>query len=110
MEGASIRELAAHGEVAGVFRSAVRGRQAVVAEALRGPVFTPVEVADGRYLVARACGEAGCNRLGMVLGWDAQAARMYLLVVEDGWPVLLVPPASRWPAAFAPHVAALRGE
>jgi hypothetical protein len=96
--------------VAGVFRSAVRGRQGVAAAALRGPDATPVEVTEGRFLVARACGEAGCSRLGMVLGWDAQAARMYLLVVEDGAPVLVVPPASRWPAPFAPHVAALRGE
>jgi hypothetical protein len=110
MAGASIRELAAHGEVAGVFRSAVRGRQAVVAAALRGPVFTPVEMTEDRWLVARACGEAGCSRLGILLGWDAQAARMYLLVVEEGAPALLVPPATRWPAAFAPHVAALRGE
>ena len=93
-----------------MFRSAVRGRQAVVAAALRGPDAMPVQVTEGRWLVARACGEAGCPRLGIVLGWDAQTARMYLLVVEDGAPVLLVPPSSRWPAAFAPAVAALRGE
>jgi hypothetical protein len=93
-----------------VFRAAVRGRQAVAAAALRGPDTTPVEIAEGRWLVARACAAAGCPRLGMVLGWDAQAARLYLLVVEGGAPVLVVPPAARWPAPFAPHVAALRGE
>jgi hypothetical protein len=110
MAGASILELAGHGEVAGVFRAAVRGRQSVVAAALRGPDSVPVQVTDNRWLVARACSEAGCSRLGIVLGWDAQMARIYLLVVEDGAPVLLVPPSSRWPAAFAPAVAALRGE
>ena len=109
LAGASIRELAAHGEVAGIFRSAVRGRQGVVAEALRGVDSTPVEVTDERWLVARACGESGCPQLGIVLGWDAHMARLYLLVVQDGAPVLLIPPGTRWPAAFAPHVAALRG-
>lgn len=111
MAGASIRDLALHGEVAGVFRSAVRGRQAAVAAALRAPVSTPVEVTDGRWLGARACAAEGCSRLGIFLGWDAQTARLYLLVVEEGAPVLVVPPGgTRWPAAFAPQVAALRGE
>jgi hypothetical protein len=111
LAGASIRDLAAHGEVAGLFRSAVRGRQAVVAAALRAPASTPVQVSEGRFLGARACAAEGCGRLGIFLGWDAETARLYLLVVEDGTPVLVVPPAgTRWPAAFATQVAALRGE
>lgn len=111
LAGASIRDLAAHGEVAGLFRSAVRGRQAVVAAALRAPASTPVEVSEGRFLGARACAVEGCGRLGIFLGWDAEAARLYLLVVEEGTPVLVVPPpGTRWPAAFAAQVAALRGE
>jgi hypothetical protein len=109
--GASIRELAAHPEVAGVFRSVVRGRQGVVFAALSSPAALPVEVTEGRYVHARACAPEGCGRLGLVLGWDAEASRLYLLVVEDGVPVLLVPPGgTRWPAAFAGQVAALRGE
>ncbi len=92
-----------------MFRSAVRGRQAIVAEALRGVASVPVEVTEGRWVVARACGESGCPQLGIVLGWDAQMARLYLLVVQDGAPVLLIPPGTRWPAAFGPHVAELRG-
>ncbi|MCX7685633.1 MAG: hypothetical protein N2Z67_10250 [Acetobacteraceae bacterium] len=96
--------------MAGVFRSAVRGRQALAAEALRAPVTVPVEVTEGRWLGARACAAEGCSRLGIFLGWDARTARLYLLLVEDGAPALLVPPGgTRWPAAFAPQVAALRG-
>lgn len=106
LEGASLRELAAHPDVALPLRSASQGRSGTVFERLRLP-GPPVAIADGRYAWARGCAEAGCRTDALFLAHDSVSGRIFLLVVDAGRPVLLIPPGTTWPAALRDGVAPL---
>jgi len=81
------------------------GRQRAMAAALRLP-GPPLRRAEGeRYIYGWGCAPApsGCGEQGVFLAWEPAAERLFTVLVEDGRPVLTVPPrASRsWPAALA---------
>jgi hypothetical protein len=105
LEGQGLRALAAHPLVALPLRSAAQGRSGTVFERLNLP-GPPVAVAEGRWVFARGCAPAGCARDGIFLALDSVSERLYLLVVEAGRPVLVVPPfGTSWPAALREGVA-----
>lgn len=104
LEGRSLRELAAHPSVALPLRSAAQGRSRTVFERLNLP-GPPVALAERRYVHASGCAES-CARDGIFLAYDSVAERLYLLVVGEGRPVLVVPPfGTAWPAALRESVA-----
>jgi hypothetical protein len=105
LAGGSLRDLAAHPDVALPLRSAAQGRSGTVFERLRLP-GPPIAIAEGRYAWARGCAEAGCRSDSLFLAHDALTGRIFLLVVDAGRPVLLIPP-STWPAALREAVAPL---
>lgn len=105
LDGASLRALAAHPDVALPLRSAAQGRSRTVFERLQLPA-TPVAIAEGRYAWARGCGAAGCRGDAIFLALDAVSGRLFLLVLDAGRPVLLIPPGT-WPAALHEGVAPL---
>ena len=105
LEGQGLRDLAAHPMVSLPLRSASQGRSRLVFERLNLP-GPPVAIAEGRFAWARGCAPAGCARDGIFLALDSVSERLYLLVVEAGRPVLVVPPfGTSWPAALREGVA-----
>jgi hypothetical protein len=105
LEGASLRALAAHPDVALPLRSASQGRSGTVFERLNLP-GPSVAIAEGRYAWARGCAEAGCRTDALFLAHDSVTGRLFLLVLDSGRPVLLIPPGT-WPAALRDGVAPL---
>ncbi|MBW8269791.1 hypothetical protein [Caldovatus aquaticus] len=90
-------------------RLAGGGWQHALAEAARLPGPPLRRAADGRHLFAWGCApEAGCGARGLFLAWDPQGGRVFAALVENGQPVLFVPPrrSREWPAALAAPVQA----
>jgi hypothetical protein len=100
-EGGTLVQMAAQPLVALVLRSAARGRQQMVYEGLRLP-GPPVELVAGRWLVGWGCGAAGCTEDGLFMAFDTEREQLYLLLLEEGWPIHLAPPRmAEWPEALA---------
>ena len=101
LAGQPVLALAGHAAVSGVLRQASGGRRRIVAERLRLP-GPPMGVAADRFVYGWGCDPRGCREESLFLAFDTMRERIYLLVVEDGAPILFVPPRTApWPETLA---------
>lgn len=109
LEGQSVAKLAAHPDLAAVFRSVVRGRQTYIYRHLHAADPGSLRTKDQRYVFGWTCDGGDCAQEGLFLGYDTQLERIYLLLLDEGYASLTVPTRrSPWPAQLAEAVLAVK--